>query len=222
MWKLLSPLVARRTPWIDTPTSTESHVPAQNVTDDTDFITVDDGGTFTYYPSAGALCQDFEYAGQTEAIIDRDANHYPLILDENRRITLGRSIEKADLSWLRRAWNEIQETTPHLYPLLRELPDPDPAFMASLFEILELTAGYGPAGQLWTVTLHGRDTRLELLSELTALLLGPIDLAGAAVEDPYGHVYRPTRLDRRGLAFIGRHHIVYTEIPVMKPLRRPL
>ncbi len=216
MWKLLSRLLARTPPRIG-PARPESRAPAPNVPDDTDFITVDDGGTFTYYYSAGALCQDFEYAGQAEAVLDRDANQYPLILDENRRIILGHSIEKADLSWLRRAWHEIQETSPRLYPLRRGMPDTDQALMASLFEILELTAGYGPAGRLWTVVLDGRVTHLESLPDLTTWLSGLTDLSGAVVKDPYGHLYRPTRADRRGPAISDRHRIAYIETSARKP-----
>ncbi|MCY0904628.1 hypothetical protein [Arthrobacter sp. H14-L1] len=137
MWKLQRVLPARstrRTTSLVTPGSPVQGGPGQEaaVTNDTDFITVDDGGTFTYYPSSAALCGDFEYAGQTESIIDRGANHYPLILDKSRHVALGRSLGKADMLWLRTAWREVQEAAPQLYPLNRELAVADPAFLSGL------------------------------------------------------------------------------------------
>jgi hypothetical protein len=179
--------------------------------EDQDFLTVDDGDFFTYYPSAAALCADFEYAGETESITDRRANNYHLVLDENERITLGPSRGKADLLWLRRAWQRIQKEHPYQYPLNRKLPETDDAFLDALFQSVQLTSGDRPAGKLWAVSLGGHLTHLPNLAEVTAMLLNLPDLSGVVVDDPYAHSYDPARVDRGGLIFRGRHYILYTE-----------
>ncbi|MFI5085830.1 MAG: hypothetical protein ACHP7K_07855 [Actinomycetales bacterium] len=210
MWNVMNPPRARTAPSALMPAGpATARIPG----DTADYVAVDDGGTFAYYRTAAALCTDFEYVGQTESIIDRNANQYPLMLDAGRRITLGRSIEKADLPWLRAAWARAQDASPRLYPLHRLLPWGAEIFVQGLFEVLELSAGYEPAGGDWTVTLGARDSRVGSLAGLTALLLAATDLSGALVEDPYGHHYRPARGGRHGLALTGRRYVAYTEVP---------
>ncbi len=177
---------------------------------DTDFITVD-GGLFEYAPSAEAVVRSFEYAGQTEVIFDRAGNRYPLLAGEHGHLKLGRSAGKADIDWLREAWETAQQEDPRRYPLERVMPDLDDEFLASLFEVMEETTVGAEEGWTWKVRQPGRTLHLESLYDVNALLLKAKDLAETTVQDPYGHLYRPRQMIRGTLALTHRHFLVYRE-----------
>lgn len=175
-----------------------------------DFITVA-GGLFNYAPSAEAVLSSFEYAGQTETIIDRAGNRYPLLADEHGRLKLGQSSGKVDLEWLREAWDTAQQEDPQRYPLERVLPDSAAEFLASLFEMLEETTAGVIEGWIWKVRQPGRTLHLESLDDVNELLLKATDLPNTIVQDPYEHLYRPHRMVRGTLALTHRHYLVYRE-----------
>lgn len=183
---------------------------AEPATGDTDFITVD-GGLFDYAPTAEAVVRSFEYAGQTETIIDRAGNRYPLLADEHGHFKLGQSSGKADIDWLRQAWETAQQEHPKRYPLERVMPDSDAEFLTSLFEVLEETTTGAVEGWIWKVRQPGRTLHLESLDEVNDLLLKATDLPETIVQDPYEHLYRPHRMIRSTLALKDRHYLVYRE-----------
>lgn len=179
-------------------------------TGDTDFITVG-GGLFTYAPSAEAAVRSVEDAGPTEAVIDRSGNGYPLLAGEHGRLKLGQSSGKADINWLREAWNAAQREDPQRYPLERVMPDADAQFLASLFEMLEETTTGVVEGWTWKVRQPGRTLHLESLDDVNDLLRKATDLPDTIVQDPYEHLYRPYRMIRGTLALTDRHYLVYRE-----------
>lgn len=179
-------------------------------TGDTDFITVD-GGLFNYAPSAEAVVRNLEYADRNETIIDRAGNRYPLLDDENGHLQLGQSSGKADIDWLREAWDAAQLEDPQRYPLERVMPDADIEFLASLFEMLEETTTGVVEGWTWKVRQPGRTHHLESLDDVNDLLRKATDLPETIVQDPYEHLYRPYRMIRGTLALTDRHYLVYRE-----------
>lgn len=175
-----------------------------------DFITVD-GGLFDYAPSAEAVVRSFEYAGQTETIMDRAGNRYPLLAGEHGHLKLGQSSGKADFGWLRAAWETAQQENPKRYPLERVMPDSDAEFLTSLFEVLQETTTGAVQGWTWKVRQPGRTLHLESLDAVNDLLLKATNLPETIVQDPYEHLYRPHRMLRRTLALTDRHYLMYRE-----------
>ena len=178
--------------------------------DDMDFISVDDGGSFAYEPSPQAAAGDFEYAGEAACIVDRQGNNYPLRVHGPGGKALGPSLEKADLAWMRRAWHAAQSREPRRYPLIRGEPDSDLDFLGSLFEVLTLLQAAPSAVGSWAVDMDGRDYKVESIQDLNVLLERE-GLTVAAVEDPYGHLYRPERRSEHALLPGERHFVLYRE-----------
>jgi hypothetical protein len=178
---------------------------------DIDFVSVDDGGSFAYEPSPQAAARDFEYAGEAACIVDRQGNNYPLHADGLGGITLGPSLEKADLAWMRQAWHAAQAGDLRRYPLIRREPDSDREFLGSLFEVLALLQEVPPAGGSWAVYMDGRNYQVGSIRDLNALLARE-GLTVAAVEDPYGHRYRTERRTHHALMPGDRNFVLYREL----------
>lgn len=177
---------------------------------DADFITVG-GSLFGYAASAHAAVRNIAYAGQTDSIIDRAGDSYPMLTGDDGHPTLGHSTGKADLDVLRATWEAAQQEDPRRYPLERLMPDSGAGFLASLFEVLEETAAGAEEGRSWIVRQPGRTRHLQSLEDVNALLLYAKDLQETIVQDPYGHLYRPHRMVRGTLALTDRHYLVYRE-----------
>lgn len=80
-----------------------------------------------------------------------------------------------------------------------------------VFEVLEETVVGAGEGWTWKVRRPGRTSRCESLDAVNVLLLEAGDLRETAVQDPYGHLYRPHRVSRGPLSLTGRHYLVYRE-----------
>ena len=170
-----------------------------------------EGGLFEYAPSAEAVVRSFEYAGQTESIVDKSGNNYTLFEDKHEHLMLGHSLGKADIDRLRDAWQSAQREDPRRYPLVRVMPDSDAGFLTTLFEVLEETVVAAEAGWTWKARQPGRTSRCESLDAVNVLLLKAGDLRETAVQDPYGHLYRPHRVSRGPLALADRHYLEYRD-----------
>ena len=177
-----------------------------------DFLTVDDAGSFDYRPSAHAVLADFEYPSQAAAVLDRSGNCYQLRAMQGP-LMLVRSPAKADLLWLHRAWREAQAQDPQRYPLQRVMPEADAAFLAGLFEVLELVdAGPDAEGGSWTLSVSGRKAQAQSFPVVRRLLSAKPDLSAVVVTDPFGHRYRAERHGRWPRAGDHGHFIVCREL----------
>lgn len=179
------------------------------------FVAVDDGGAFSFYPSAAELLADFEYVAQAICIVNRSGSGFRLVLDAQRKLTLGTSLGPVDFTWLRQAWLKAQRHNPSEYPLRRFYPAGKETLLACMFETLYLEHAMEPVG--WNFLVNGERTHPASLQDIDGSLNDRRLFEGARVEDPFGHLYRPVRVP--GLAFNGRSHhgkvTIFVEIPAM-------
>lgn len=161
-------------------------------TGERDFVSVDDGGDFTYHPSAAALLRDYEYIGEAICIVDRAGNAYRLRLDENHQLYLGSSLGVVDFSWLRQAALRAEHRNLREHPLRRYYPASKEALLNGLFETLYLE--HSPDPMPWSLTVDGTELHPATLRDIDRRLAGRDHLEGAMVRDPFGHVYRAVRV----------------------------
>ncbi|MGO4383631.1 hypothetical protein [Specibacter sp. RAF43] len=157
----------------------------------TGFVSVDDGGDFTFHASAAALLGDFEYPDEAACIVDRRGAGFRLTLDAERRIGLAASPGEVDLAWLGRAWAAAQRRNPLRYPVRRFYPAGPDALLSTLFECLYMDRGPQP----------------HLL---------PAPEGGEVVVDPFGHLYRPARMPGHRAGRPSRA-MIFIEIAAGKP-----
>lgn len=136
------------------------------------FVSVDDGGDFTFHESAAAVVAEFEYPFEAACILDRNGAGFRLALDAGRRLALVRDAGEPDFAWLRQAWAAAERRNPRRYPLRRFYPQDSPALLEAVFECLYLRHGPDP----WPG------------------LSAPAVAEGGVVVDPFGHTYRRARL----------------------------
>lgn len=180
-----------------------------------DFVVVDDDGDFAYLPSEAVLLSRFEYPEQAVCILDRRGNNYDLEQDPDGPLTLGRSLGKADLEWLRQAWKTVCSLKPRDYPLVRPVPSADQDFIEELFVTLQLISSDGklsagkPRG-FWTVIDAGATTPMGSLREVIDAVGRRRNPTSVTVSDPDGRHYRVAEVSHPGLAGrIGRHKAVH-------------
>ncbi|NVM94985.1 hypothetical protein [Arthrobacter wenxiniae] len=130
------------------------------------FVSVDDGGEFSFHESAADVVAAFEYANEAACILDRHGAPFRLVAAPGARLALAPGLGAPDFSWLRQAWIDAQHRAPHRYPLQRFYPGTMPALLETLFECLWLRHGPDP----WPPP--------SAVSQ------------GAILADPFGHVYR--------------------------------
>jgi hypothetical protein len=178
-----------------------------------DFVTVDDSGAFSYYPSEQDLIAAFEYVGEAACIIDRSGTSYDLALDPNRHLILGPEHGPVEIHWLRQALTDAGEIHPEEHRLRRRYPATPNALVAALFETRELEQGYNPAPGPWTFDIGGITIRRTTLQDVDHRLAAEDQLDNIRVKDPLGHTYRPVRHRRHWYLPAGTGYIVYEEVP---------
>ena len=197
------------------PTPTPTHAapagPEERAGHPADYVTVDDGGSFSYHPSRTALLAGFEYIDEAACIIDRTGTTFDLAMDADRHLRLGPSFGPVELHWLRKAWLDEQRRHPRDHPLHRFYPSAKDAVLAEVFEILELERG--PVSAPWTLIIDGKVSHPATLPDVGRQLAGNKHLAHIFVEDPFGHTYRPIRHRMHAMFPLERGYFYYVEIP---------
>lgn len=178
-----------------------------------DYVVVDDVGDFAYYPSEGAMLRDLEYVQEASCILDRMANGYRLLLDDDRVLRKGPSLGPVDFHWLSRAWAECQRRHQRAHRLHRFYFGSLESLLAGLFEILYLEGAAHGASSAWTLEVGGETTHPVSLREVDGILSGVDHLERATVHDPFGHGYRPIRQASRWSLTPAGKPIHYVEIP---------
>ncbi|MFQ4150558.1 hypothetical protein AAGW05_18050 [Arthrobacter sp. LAPM80] len=149
-----------------------------------DYVSIDDGGAFSYHPSVAALTSGFEYPEEVVCIVDRSGNYYRLVLDPARALALSGVHGQVDFAWLRDQWAESQRLFPGQYRIRRHYPNALAVLLADLFETLEL------------------ELRIQDLG-------GSVD---DHVQDPYGHTYRVVAHGQHGHRPVKAEALWYVEV----------
>lgn len=134
-----------------------------------DFVAIDDGGEFGYYPGASELLAGFEYPDQALAVLDRTGKLYRLVLGPDRALMMSGAHGRVDRAWLQQQWARAQRSFPLQHRVRRFHAGSLPALLAELFE---------------TLPLESHPDRFSAG-------------AGGDVRDPFGHSYKVVRPGRR-------------------------
>jgi hypothetical protein len=178
-----------------------------------DYVVVDEGGEFSYYPSSTAMLEDLEYVDEAACIVNRSGNTFRLVLDAAGNLHLGPSFGPVEEHWLRQSWTTAQHRNLRAHPLQRLYAGSREALLRGLFETLTLERGKAEASVPWTVYAKAETVHSATLREVDDLLKGVGSLKGINVQDPYGHFYRPVRHSAHAPFRLGTGFISYVEVP---------
>lgn len=144
-----------------------------------DFVAIEDGGEFGYYPGVAELLAGCEYPDQAVAVLDRAGSLYRLVLGPDRALMMSGVPGRVERAWLQGQWARAQRSCPLQHKVRRFHAGSLPALLAELFETLFLE---GPTGQVFC---RGRRTRARpfraLLQGGAARQVAPAQSAGTLV-----------------------------------------